>query len=59
LGGTFRRSELSEALRQLLEVEAASPVNKTLEVARNAARDGHPTEVIVNILTNDPGATVW
>lgn len=35
-------------------VEASSPVNKTLEVARNAARDGQPTEMIVNILRSDP-----
>lgn len=37
-------------------VDAASPVNKTLGIARNAARDGQPTEVIVNILRNDPKA---
>jgi len=37
-------------------VEASSPVNQTLEIARNAARDGQPTEVIVNLLRNDPKA---
>lgn len=37
-------------------VEADSPVNKTLEVAKNAARDGQNAEVIVNILRNDPKA---
>ncbi len=37
-------------------IEAASPVNKTLEVARNAARDGQPVEAIANILRNDPKA---
>lgn len=37
-------------------VEAASPVNKTLAVARNAARDGQSTDVIVNILRSDPKA---
>lgn len=37
-------------------VEATSPVNKTLAIARNAARDGQPTEVIVSILRNDPKA---
>lgn len=36
--------------------EAASSVNKTLAVARNAARDGQSTDVIVNILRNDPKA---
>jgi hypothetical protein len=37
-------------------VEASSPVNQTLEIARNAARDGQPTEVIVNLLRHDPKA---
>lgn len=37
-------------------VEAPSPVNKTLAVARNAARDGQPMETIVKILGNDPKA---
>ena len=37
-------------------VEASSPVSKTLEVARNAARDGQPTEAIIQMLRNDPKA---
>lgn len=37
-------------------VEASSPVNKTLAVAQNAARDGQKAEVIVNILRNDSKA---
>ena len=37
-------------------VEASSPVNKTLAVAQNAARDGQSSEVIVNIIRNDPKA---
>ncbi|CAA9324589.1 hypothetical protein AVDCRST_MAG94-1609 [uncultured Leptolyngbya sp.] len=37
-------------------VEASSPVNKTLEIARNAARDGQPMETIVQILSHDPKA---
>lgn len=37
-------------------VEADSPVNKTLAIAQNAARDGQNAEVIVNILHNDPKA---
>lgn len=37
-------------------VEADSPVNKTLAVAQNAARDGQSTEEIVNIIRNDPKA---
>jgi hypothetical protein len=37
-------------------VEATSPVEKTLAVARNAARDGQSVEVIVNMLRNDPKA---
>lgn len=37
-------------------VEASSPVNKTLAVAQNAARNGQKAEVIVNILHNDPKA---
>jgi len=37
-------------------VNAPSPVNKTLAVARNAARDGQPMENIVKILRHDPKA---
>jgi hypothetical protein len=37
-------------------VEAPSPVGKTLEIARNAARDGQPMESIVQILQHDPKA---
>ena len=37
-------------------VEADSPVNKTLAVAQNAARDGQSPEEIVNIIRNDPKA---
>ena len=37
-------------------VEADSPVNKTLAVAQNAARDGQSAEVIINIIRNDPKA---
>ncbi len=37
-------------------VEASSPVGKTLEIARNAARDGQPMENIVQILRHDPKA---
>jgi len=37
-------------------IEAPSPVNKSLGIARNAARNGQPTEVIVNILRHDPKA---
>lgn len=37
-------------------VEVSSPVNKTLAVAQNAARDGQKAEVIVNILRNDSKA---
>lgn len=37
-------------------VTAPSPVGKTLEIARNAARDGQPMETIEKILSNDPKA---
>ncbi len=37
-------------------IEADSPVNKTLAIAQNAARDGQSVEVITNILRNDPKA---
>lgn len=37
-------------------VEASSPVNKTLAVARNAARDGQSMEDITKILHHDPKA---
>ncbi len=37
-------------------VKADSPVNKTLAVAQNAARDGQSPEEIINIIRNDPKA---
>lgn len=40
-------------------VAAPSPVNQTLEVARNAARDGQSMAAIVKILAHDPKAQAF